>query len=202
MSQVYPVFLWGLLPKAAGKDGWCKGAARDTGGQVVLLKSGWETHCSRRRSLRTPGPSLAGSSEIRMASSMAASNPEPPSPLRAGPKHSGFRMSSRTTTLAFSSTLSPGGSSGVRRPHEPRVPPQAALDPVPQGFMPRPCLLLRPGPWFKMWATRVRLWPVTPASHPTTATICLTVDEDSKAQEVQVALTATGVPADVWVPFG
>ncbi len=53
------------------------------------------------------GPSLPGSSEIFMASSIAASNPFPPSPRRAGPKHSGRRIRSRTTTLAFSSTLSP-----------------------------------------------------------------------------------------------
>lgn len=63
----------------------------------------------KRLSFLTVGPSLAGSSEILMASSMAASRPFPPSPLRAGPKHSGRRMSKRTTTLAFSSTLSPGG---------------------------------------------------------------------------------------------
>lgn len=55
------------------------------------------------------GPSLDASAEIRMASSIAASNPLPPSPRRAGPKHSGRRISSRTTTLAFSSTLSPTG---------------------------------------------------------------------------------------------
>lgn len=61
----------------------------------------------KRRSFLTVGPSLAGSSEILMASSMAASRPLPPSPLRAGPKHSGRRIRSRTTTLAFSSTLSP-----------------------------------------------------------------------------------------------
>lgn len=54
------------------------------------------------------GPSLDRSFEILMASSMADSRPSPPSPRRAGPKHSGRRMSSLTTTLAFSSTLSPG----------------------------------------------------------------------------------------------
>lgn len=54
------------------------------------------------------GRSRAGSSEILMASFMAASRPWPPSPLRAGPKHSGRLISSFTTTLAFSSTLSPG----------------------------------------------------------------------------------------------
>lgn len=53
------------------------------------------------------GPSLVGSSEILMASSMAARRPFPPSPLKAGPKHSGRRIRSLTTTLAFSSTLSP-----------------------------------------------------------------------------------------------
>lgn len=42
-----------------------------------------------------------------MASSIADNNPSPPSPRRAGPKHSGRRMRSLTTTLAFSSTLSP-----------------------------------------------------------------------------------------------
>lgn len=49
---------------------------------------------------------------MRMASSMAPSSPEPPSPRRAGPKHSGLRMRRRTTTLAFSSTLSPGHGQG------------------------------------------------------------------------------------------
>lgn len=132
-------------PKLQGKEGDIGEAARGTRGEVILLRRGQETHCSRLRSLRTPGPSLAGSSEIRMASSMAASNPEPPSPRRAGPKHSGLRMSSRTTTLAFSSTLSPGGSGGVRRSCEPRVPPWVALGPTPQEFMPRPCLLPMPG---------------------------------------------------------
>lgn len=49
--------------------------------------------------------------------------------------------------------------------------------------------------------TRGSLWPVSPASRPTT-TACLTVDKDSETQKVQVALTAAGVPANVWVPFG
>lgn len=35
----------------------------------------------------------------------------------------------------------------------------------------------------------------------TTTTTCLTIDEDRKTQEVQVALSTAGVPADVWVPF-
>lgn len=74
------------------------------------------THSSRRRSFLMVGPSRAGSSEILMASSMAASSPLPPSPRSAGPKHSGRRMSRRTTTLAFSSTLSPAGTGGVRDP--------------------------------------------------------------------------------------
>lgn len=42
---------------------------------------------------------------------------------------------------------------------------------------------------------------MSPASCPTTTT-CLTIDKNSEAQEVQVALTATRVPANVWVPFG
>jgi hypothetical protein len=54
------------------------------------------------------GRSRAGFSEILMALCMAANRPFPPSPRRAGPKHSGRLMSSLTTTLAFSSTLSPG----------------------------------------------------------------------------------------------
>lgn len=53
------------------------------------------------------GRSRAGSSEILMASLMVASRPWPPSPLKAGPKHSGRLIRSFTTTLAFSSTLSP-----------------------------------------------------------------------------------------------
>lgn len=144
VSQVHPVFLGGLLPKAAGEGAWCWRGSKGHRRAGCSVEKGWETHCSRRRSLRTPGPSLAGSSEMRMASSMAASSPEPPSPRRAGPKHSGLRMSSRTTTLAFSSTLSPGGSvrsGGLVS----QGPSWAALHPVPQGFMPRPCLLPRPG---------------------------------------------------------
>lgn len=111
MSQVHPVFFWRLLTKAVGEKvvmGRVQG--HDSDGYHTAKETG--THCSRRRSLRTPGPSRAGSSEMRMASSMAASSPEPPSPLRAGPKHSGFRINSRTTTLAFSSTLSPGTQKG------------------------------------------------------------------------------------------
>lgn len=61
------------------------------------------------------GPSREASPEIRMASSIAASNPLPPSPRRAGPKHSGRRISRRTTTLAFSSTLSPEGNNKVKK---------------------------------------------------------------------------------------
>lgn len=61
----------------------------------------------KRLSFLGVGPSRAGSSEILMASSMAANRPAPPSPLSAGPKHSGRRINRRTTTLAFSSTLSP-----------------------------------------------------------------------------------------------
>lgn len=44
------------------------------------------------------GPSIDGSSEILMASSMAARRPFPPSPRRAGPKHSGRRISNLNTT--------------------------------------------------------------------------------------------------------
>lgn len=65
------------------------------------------TYIGKRLSFLVLGPSLAGSSDILMASSIAAKRPLPPSPLRAGPKHSGLRMRRRTTTLAFSSTLSP-----------------------------------------------------------------------------------------------
>lgn len=43
---------------------------------------------------------------------------------------------------------------------------------------------------------------MTVTVRPTTATTCLTVDKDSEAQEVQVALTAAGVPADIRVSFG
>lgn len=64
-------------------------------------------YIGKRLSFLVLGPSLAGSSDILMASSIAAKRPLPPSPLRAGPKHSGLRMRRRTTTLAFSSTLSP-----------------------------------------------------------------------------------------------
>ena len=44
------------------------------------------------------GPSIEGSSEILIASSMAARRPSPPSPRRAGPKHSGRRISNLKTT--------------------------------------------------------------------------------------------------------
>ena len=40
------------------------------------------------------------------ASMMARSSPSP-SPLKAGPKHSGLRINNLITKLAFSSTLSP-----------------------------------------------------------------------------------------------
>lgn len=108
VSQVYPVFFRGLLTKAVEEKVVGRIQGHGNGGYHPGKRTGTGTHCSRRRSLRTPGPSRAGSSEMRMASSMAASSPEPPSPRRAGPKHSGLRINSRTTTLAFSSTLSPG----------------------------------------------------------------------------------------------
>lgn len=41
-----------------------------------------------------------------LASIMARKRPSP-SPLNAGPKHSGRRISNRITKFAFSSTLSP-----------------------------------------------------------------------------------------------
>lgn len=69
------------------------------------------SYTSEQTPCTEPGRSKAGVSEILMASFMAASKPFPPSPRRAGPKHSGRRMSSLTTTLEFSSTLSPGESS-------------------------------------------------------------------------------------------
>lgn len=183
MPQVHPVFLGGLLTEAAGEGGWCGGGSRGSGGWVVLSRRRQKTHCSRRRSLRTPGPSRAGSSEIRMASSMAASSPEPPSPRRAGPKHSGLRMSSRTTTLAFSSTLSPGHSSGIRRPHEPlpRDPAQEAQGPAPstrprlasrpcpaylEGSLPRPGLGSGCGPHPKEALASHPSTPTLPWSHP------------------------------------
>lgn len=163
------------------------------------------THCSRRRSLRTPGPSRAGSSEMRMASSMVASSPEPPSPRRAGPKHSGLRISSRTTTLAFSSTLSPGGSQGRGVLVSP-CPGPLPNSPRPQGKCQASSA---PRPWLKpTWRAPCScgpeggFGPCPPASFPVTATSGLTIDKDSKAQEVQVALTTAGVPANVRVPFG
>lgn len=130
MSQVHPVFFRRLLTKAV-EEKVVVGGIQGHGSGGYHTEKGTGTHCSRRRSLRTPGPSRAGSSEIRMASSMAASSPEPPSPRRAGPKHSGFRINSRTTTLAFSSTLSPGTQKGQessrgdpttpQNPEQPRV---------------------------------------------------------------------------------
>lgn len=45
-------------------------------------------------------------SDIRIPSFMAFNRP-PPSPRRAGPRHSGRRINNLTTKLAFSSTLSP-----------------------------------------------------------------------------------------------
>lgn len=41
-----------------------------------------------------------------------------------------------------------------------------------------------------------------PAYRPVTSISRLTIDKDSEAQEVQVTLATTGVPADVWVSFG
>lgn len=75
--------------------------------QRFLKPKAKESYIGKRLSFLTDGPSLAGSSDILMASSIAANRPLPPSPLRAGPKHSGLRMRRRTTTFAFSSTLSP-----------------------------------------------------------------------------------------------
>lgn len=75
--------------------------------RVKLHKKEKDAHMGKRLSFLTVGPSLAGSSEIFMASSIAAKSPLPPSPLSAGPKHSGRLIRRRTTTLAFSSTLSP-----------------------------------------------------------------------------------------------
>lgn len=112
----------------------------------------------KRLSFLTVGPSLAGSSEILMASSMAASRPLPPSPLRAGPKHSGRRMSRRTTTLAFSSTLSP-----VRSRYG------NVSDGYSQGIIINVIITL------------------------------LTVNKHSKAEEVQISLSSTRVPADVGI---
>lgn len=41
---------------------------------------------------------------------------------------------------------------------------------------------------------------IPPVLNPTTAE--LTVDKNGEAQEVQITLASTGVPADVGVPFG
>lgn len=73
----------------------------------VLPMKPKSSYMGKRLSFLTLGPSLAGSSDILIASSIAARSPLPPSPLKAGPKHSGLRMRRRTTTFAFSSTLSP-----------------------------------------------------------------------------------------------
>lgn len=79
--------------------------------QPLALKSKkCHAYTSEQTPCTDPGRSRAGVSEILMASFMAASSPFPPSPRRAGPKHSGRRISSLTTTLEFSSTLSPGKS--------------------------------------------------------------------------------------------
>jgi hypothetical protein len=44
--------------------------------------------------------------DMRIPSTMAFKRP-PPSPLNAGPRHSGLLISKRTIKFAFSSTLSP-----------------------------------------------------------------------------------------------
>lgn len=75
--------------------------------ETFYLLSTWSEELSSYPVLTPLGRSRAGSSEILMASFMAASKPWPPSPLSAGPKHSGRLIRSFTTTLAFSSTLSP-----------------------------------------------------------------------------------------------
>lgn len=108
ISQVYPVLLMLLLSsKPTGNTQLSIPLLNNTGGHNASSSEG--SYIGKRLSFLTLGPSLAGSSDILMASSMAANRPLPPSPLRAGPKHSGLRMRRRTTTLAFSSTLSPAG---------------------------------------------------------------------------------------------
>lgn len=119
----------------------------------------------KRLSFLTLGPSLAGSSDILMASSIAASRPLPPSPLSAGPKHSGRRMRRRTTTLAFSSTLSPAR----------REPSTRSLKSLKKQME---------------------------AKHHQRNKKIFTVDEDGEAEKVQVFLSTTGIPANVWVAFG
>lgn len=79
--------------------------------RTEMINVSQASYTSEQTPCTEPGRSKAGVSEILMASFMAASKPFPPSPRRAGPKHSGRRMSSLTTTLEFSSTLSPGESS-------------------------------------------------------------------------------------------
>ncbi|TNN69666.1 hypothetical protein EYF80_020156 [Liparis tanakae] len=68
------------------------------------------------------GPSIEGSSEIRMASSMAARRPFPSSPCRAGPKHSGRRISSLNTTVP--------SNIGIAFSHEHRTAPETAAGEV------------------------------------------------------------------------
>lgn len=117
------------------------------------------------------GKSRAGSSAILMASFMPASRPWPPSPLSAGPKHSGRLISSFTTTLAFSSTLSPGKQQTNGH-----------------AFM----------RFLQSWqqsnyiaAVRRHKIRSTTSQH--------TIAEDSKPQEGQVTLSLYRVPAQVWV---
>lgn len=107
ISQVNPVLLVLFLSsKPVGKNmslSFCNTRADNK----VLPMKPKSSYMGKRLSFLTLGPSLAGSSDILIASSIAARSPLPPSPLKAGPKHSGLRMRRRTTTFAFSSTLSP-----------------------------------------------------------------------------------------------
>lgn len=61
---------------------------------------------AERNMHEAPSRAAAICSDIFIPSFMAFRRP-PPSPLRAGPRHSGRLISRRTTKLAFSSTVSP-----------------------------------------------------------------------------------------------
>lgn len=143
--------------------------------RAKILNVAQSSYTSEQTPCTEPGRSKAGVSEILMASFMAASKPFPPSPRRAGPKHSGRRMSSLTTTLEFSSTLSPGESN---------VEGEATAQPTDASTL----------AVYEMQNTREE-------EKRTRKRRRRTIDKDGESQEGKVALPFDGVPANVWIPF-
>lgn len=139
------------------------------------------------------GRSRAGSSEILMASFMAASRPWPPSPLKAGPKHSGRLMRSFTTTLAFSSTLSPWDAKRKQGKKTQNKTHKLGLNVAREKEKDK-------GSWrSRSFKGEAYFFPFT---RHTELSGGLTIAEDSEPKEGKVTLSLYGVPAQVWVTFG